>query len=361
MISDQITGIKLEQGYVPAKGLKRYEGQCSAPSLLFGVELEIEGLTQSPDNYTFNGIDYHADGSLRNNGAEFVTRPMNYVDTEAVLHKFFNMGGFSEKNYSERCSVHVHINVGDISEEHLRTMLAVYASHERALFDWIGDNRKHNIFCVPWYETNLSTGVSQDMQTLANISRAWMKYTALNLLPIWRQNTIEFRHMGGTCNIERILTWMRLIAAMYTYSKNTPLKTFINTLNEVSFHSQYAPFTYTVFGKEADELVGLNSYLEVMEQSLLEAKAVLNKPKPIDKLVAKKLGAAPVLDAGVWPIDEALEAIARQNAQARANEREAQINAMQAFLRAERGRIRPQQQPVQPVGDADGLVNPERN
>lgn len=281
MISDQLTGIPLITGYKPPKTIKRLGGVCSAPDLLFGVELEIEGLRHDPESYCIGGVVYHPDGSLRNNGAEFVTQPMTYENTEAVLTRFFELGKFNENNYSERCSVHVHMNVGDITEEHLRTFLAVYASHERALFEWIGDNRKHNIFCVPWYETNMGVGLAESFASIKQKTKNWMKYTALNLLPIWRQNTIEFRHMAGTHNLKRILTWVRMIACMYTYSKNTKFQEFVNTVNGVSVTSHYAPFTYSIFAQEGEELVNLPSYVEVMEQSLLESKMVLNAPKPV--------------------------------------------------------------------------------
>ncbi len=123
------------------------------PSLLYGVELEIEN---TDSDLAVPGMRAVEDGSLRNNGWEFVTQPMTLSNPNHCLSSFFDGRGFSDENYSERCSVHVHTNCLDLTFSQLAAICMLYQVFEGVLFNFIGNDRDKNIFCVPWSETNLS-------------------------------------------------------------------------------------------------------------------------------------------------------------------------------------------------------------
>lgn len=244
----------------------------SDPSLLYGVELEIENCNpDDPRSHRVPGMEYHADGSLRNFGAEFVTQPMKMRELSYVLQQFFMKNNFNADNYSERCSVHVHCNVGDLTVEQLSTVLLLYQVYERSLFAFVGGERDKNIFCVPWYDTRLTHRIfsSFDRGILSRL-RDWEKYTALNLLPIYTQGTIEFRHMPGTPDVAFILKWCDIIGQMFAYARKNTLSELLNTIITLNSSSRYHALTYDVFGEHADML--LMNIEHHMERGVIDVK-----------------------------------------------------------------------------------------
>ena len=143
------------------------------------------------------------DGSLRNAGREFITSPATLSTTSAILNQFFSRRNFTKDNYSDRCSVHVHNNCQDMSVEQLASVLLLYQMVEELFFSFVGEERRDNIFCVPWSQTNLSYNVIRRMVDGYSIPD-WQKYTAVNLRRLLDLGTIGFRHMAGTADVKRI-------------------------------------------------------------------------------------------------------------------------------------------------------------
>jgi len=190
------------------------------PSLLYGVELEIEHCENYGD-WSVGGITVTKDDSLRNYGKEFITAPMTYSHLAFVLKTFFNKAKLTEINYSDRTSVHVHANVQDLTCKQVASIFLLYATFEKLLYAFAGGDRDKNIFCVPWSETNITNNlVTAFAEDNINKVKKWQKYTGLNILPIFKQGTIEFRHLPGTCDLQKILLWCRLIGAMFSYARN---------------------------------------------------------------------------------------------------------------------------------------------
>lgn len=254
----------------------------SDPKLLYGVELEIENCDpEDPRRHRVPGMEYHEDGSLRNNGAEFVTQPMKMRELSYVLKQFFMKNEFTEENYSERCSVHVHCNVGDLSLDQLTVVLMLYQVYERALFAFVGAERDKNIFCVPWYDTALNYSLLDE--NMLNNTREWQKYTALNLLPIWTQGTIEFRHMPGVHDPDTILLWCNVIGKMFAYARTHSTAEIQDSILSLNSSSRYQAFTFEVFGEYALYLMnGLEANMEkgviALKYSMMAKKKAVKKP-----------------------------------------------------------------------------------
>jgi len=230
------------------------------PLLLYGLELEIENVPNW-DDMCVPGMESKADGSLRNNGREFITKPMTFSNLWYCLERFFDKNKLSEANYSERCSIHVHTNVQDLEWEQVQTLALVYQVVERLLFKWIGHDRDSNIFCVPLHQTNITH--QRFGQSPAELPfRRWEKYTALNFLPMATLGTVEWRHMNGHCDFTRIMTWCTLIGHIFAYTRNNPyneVKDFIVSLNTTS---AYEHFLGMVFGANMREFQGMQAELE---------------------------------------------------------------------------------------------------
>lgn len=184
------------------------------------------------------------DGSLKVKGAEFYTVPIKAKYLEVELNRLFS--AIPNPLFSNRTSVHVHMNARDFNKEELEVFVCLYIIFEKALFKYSG-GRNQNNFCVPLYMAHsyvydLFEKLSSESFTINLLNNChWSKYLALNLLPIWgadgvkRIGTIEFRHMKGNNDIKYILGWCNLIISLKLFAKRTSLedlfKNYVNARN----------------------------------------------------------------------------------------------------------------------------------
>ena len=262
----------------------------SDPSLIYGIELEIEGVThvEHPKNACTTGFVYHEDGSLRNNGAEYVTHPMRRRELAYCLNQFFMKNKFTEANYSERCSVHVHTNVGDLTWEQLRTLILVYLVFEHVLFRFIGHERDKNIFCVPLYDTMMLNRLLSENLAVQSKAAKWEKYTALNLLPIYKDSvggrglgTVEWRHMAGTNDVKFILLWCDLIGKIFMYARQNSWEAATKFFLELNTSSAYREAMMEVFQELSPHLESIPGFEMALEEGVLRVKYALSKESKI--------------------------------------------------------------------------------
>lgn len=255
--------------------------------LYYGLELEIE------DTIGFQatlGFRSHPDGSLRNNGTEFISVPATAGGMEYLLNGFFKENPTQPSNYSERCSTHVHTNCLDLIPEQVASICLLYQVFEKLLYKFVGHDRDTNIFCVPWCETNITyNSINLICTDPDKAMSAWQKYTGLNLQPLTTQGTIEWRHLHGTSDVSLILIWMNLIGSIYAWvrkriSPETSLQETKDFLLGLNTTSQYTQALDTVFGPWADNLK-VDNYRLLMEEGVIHAKYSLLKPalKPTNK------------------------------------------------------------------------------
>jgi hypothetical protein len=262
-------GLTPVKAYVPnVKSLP--EATNKHPSLLYGVELEIE-YAENWDEWLVSGIVNEPDGSLRNTGMEFITKPMDFTVLNYVLAGFFKKANLTERNYSERTSIHVHTNCQDLTFEQLQTLLMVYQIYERLFYAFVGGDRDQNIFCVPWHQTVLHHGMFNNLKEGNNLAQ-WQKYTGLNLLPLLSQGTIEWRHMPGHCNLPRIMTWCNIISAVYRYATTVTVDQAKAALIGLNTSSQYDHLTFTIFEELAEEFLRMPQYKDYLEEGVLDVK-----------------------------------------------------------------------------------------
>lgn len=260
-------------------------------TLLFGLELETEGINTDPTELYVSGMGGTEDNSLRQTPTgrawEYITQPASYSVMMDILDRFFAKAKFNEKNYSERCSVHVHVNVQDCTVPQLKAICFLYQVFERVLYNFAGADRDKNIFCVPWNQTIITHGILDTLtpESLIGVKR-WMKYTGLNLIPISTQGTIEFRHLPGTADTARISTWLQLIASVVSYGKNTDVEALEKEIVALNTNSQYKKFFYQVFKDYAFALEERNLD-QLLELGVMDMKyAIMSSSKK--NLAAKK-------------------------------------------------------------------------
>jgi hypothetical protein len=191
------------------------ELQAREIPLFVGLECEIESIvdhSKIPQN-CFTVVN---DGSLRNNGYEYVSIPMT-IDTATTsfraLHSTLVKGPDA---FTNRTSIHVHANCLNLDMTEVRQIILLYALFEEAFFMMVSPARRNNIHCVALTETPLTSYYKLDLSSL--IGR-WSKYTALNIKPLTQYGTIEFRHMHGTSDLVLVTEWLNLINNLFNVGK----------------------------------------------------------------------------------------------------------------------------------------------
>lgn len=265
------------------------------PDLYVGAELEIENFPGGIDPTPYSGaFRFEQDGSLRNGGIECITLPVQTQYLENLLEKFYNTCKISqEKHYSDRCSTHIHVNVQDMTFDQLRTVFMVYQVVERLLFAFVGNNREENIFCVPWYQSGLTANIVDKLKANpdGNVVRRWQKYSALNLLPIRSQGTLEFRHLHGTCDVQLILRWVNMLASLIKVGKEHQYDTIKDIVLNMNTISNYDMFLDMVFGPLAPIFATLPACHPSLSRGVVDAKLML-LPDKVGEAAAKEAEAA---------------------------------------------------------------------
>lgn len=237
------------------------------PNYLFGIEIELENL-QTYERIRSHFADYWTttnDGSLRNNGIEFVSKPLRAKQVEKAL-KQLHASVNSTVEFTNRTSCHVHMNVRDLTINEIQSLVCVYIVLEEMLFDWVGHNRGNNIFCMKITETDYYEYIKYLFNDIRDAVHNWNKYTALNIHPIAEKGTVEFRHLYGTYDIDVIVPWINILSNLKGYVKQTSINEVLQQIKQLNTTSAYDAFITRVLGDSIRYFK--NYYPEKMQQTL---------------------------------------------------------------------------------------------
>lgn len=177
-----------------------------------GIEIECESDREMPDINT-KGWTSHKDASLRGFSKEYVTsNPIviscvgEYMDN---LNRLLNGQRIFD---SFRTSVHVHKNMLKYSPIQIWNALCAYWTLEELLFNYCGDHRKGNTFCLRLRDAEAVLDaclydISLDYPFRSFKHNDAIRYGGANLAAIRKFGTVEFRGMRGTVDPEVVKTW----------------------------------------------------------------------------------------------------------------------------------------------------------
>jgi hypothetical protein len=250
-----------------------------------GIEVEVERVLRTTSVLKLpNGSHLWGakeDGSLRNEGREFVSLPIKgkaipfaLTTLHGILHNEKNCVGHE---FSERTSVHVHVDARELSVEQLANVVLTYIMVEPLLYKFCGKSRHQSIFCVPLnfsdqgerigrlMNVNNNSVDTHNNEVVNSISR-WLKYTGFNLRPLVEYGTMEFRHMPGTMDVDLLINWINILLKIKNYGKQQSFEKYKARLMDMNTTSEYFNFLMEVFGEHAGLLNDnhLQSYMEEM-------------------------------------------------------------------------------------------------
>lgn len=183
-----------------------------------GIEIEVEG-GPWPADQIGNWVT-HQDGSLRNNGIEYVLR--NPVNVGEVRKQLTTLKTRLEEarahlDFSQRTSVHVHVNVQHMTIPEWLSFICLFTLFDEALTDVVGPNRGGNRFCLRMVDADGALRFLRDalrQGNLPNLLNTEFKYGSMNVWSTARLGTIEFRAMEGNLDVDRITAWCETLVTL---------------------------------------------------------------------------------------------------------------------------------------------------
>lgn len=230
-----------------------------------GLEVEVERAYNTDEviNNSGGGWYIKEDPSLRNDGAEFITKMgCRLQDIPKLVNNLYDsISSIRKENkdvydFNERTSIHVHIDIRSFGLEELKSLLILYTLYEDSFFKFAGENRKYNVFCVPLRYIAICD-LTDNVNSFLILVKKWKKYCAFNLTRLPDLGTVEFRHMEGNDNADRIITWVHIICKLVDYVKTADPRAIIYKVTELKTVSNYYELTDRIFGEYA-------KYLEII-------------------------------------------------------------------------------------------------
>jgi hypothetical protein len=193
-----------------------------------GIEIECEGEGfKEIDSALWKSED---DGSLRgrypNSRIEYVAKGPIPLDTvkHAITELNEHVKG-CKPSFSYRTSVHVHVNVMDLTEVQLATMVYTYFLLESALFKFCGKTREANRFCLRLQDSDelgvfILKYVKSGYNYLTMLREDNIRYSAINLAAVTKYGSVEFRGMRGTLDVDTINIWATTLVSIRNFACN---------------------------------------------------------------------------------------------------------------------------------------------
>lgn len=195
----------------------------------FGIEIECEGanLPVIPAGTAWNQCD---DGSLRGeyplSRSEYVLRkPLNIDECDAAIKYLIEQGAKCKSvfNFSFRTSVHVHLNVTELTVNQYLNLVYTYYIIEEALIRYCGDERVGNRFCLRLRDADnlvnhLTMLFNDTARVLYRLNLEELKYAAINLAATPRYGSLEFRGMSGNLNPDYIRVWLKALGSLREFA-----------------------------------------------------------------------------------------------------------------------------------------------
>ena len=200
-----------------SRKIKDYYGHGKTPGEI-GIEIEMEG-HYLPSRFSPSSpwMGTH-DGSLRGESVEYVLRkPVKREEVAGCLdslNQVYERKG-SALLPSDRCGVHIHINMQQSSILHTINTIILYLMFEDVLVKWCGEDREGNLFCLR--ASDAEANIMYLQQAVQNRSFRFgneVRYASINLSSLDKFGSLEFRALRTPKDMADIKTWAEILLAI---------------------------------------------------------------------------------------------------------------------------------------------------
>ncbi len=194
-----------------------------------GIEIELEGDNLPNAGYLDRVVsdsgcrwDVKQDGSLRG-GLEYVlSAPCKVEEITPLCSGLFEV--FRVRNTtlrpSNRCSIHVHYNVGGLKVNSITSIIALWTTFEEPLLRLWGDARYKNHFCLSTKDEEATLEAWENFLRTGRLpEERGLRYSALNIVALRAYGSLEFRGGGALNNANEAVEWATFIYHLCKYAE----------------------------------------------------------------------------------------------------------------------------------------------
>jgi len=197
----------------------------------FGIEIEcaisdnaaIAALASTGLNVSDRRNGYHESNDFSkwrveydssvNNGCEIVSPVLEGEDGFEQIRKIVKALSTAGGRINRSCGLHVHVQASDLDGQWLKNIMSRYDANADAIDAFMPPSRREGGYANRQYCNRFSDGVNSSSFARATsvdgVRRCFYdRYVTVNLQPLTRLGTIEFRQHAGTLNADKILNWV---------------------------------------------------------------------------------------------------------------------------------------------------------
>ena len=206
----------------------------SADQRRFGVELELifprgvtrERIRAALEAAGLTGWRAKYDGSLTGgNGLEVVSPILTGEDGEAQIRTATRVLRGLGATPNRSCGLHVHHECRDLTADGFKALARGWKRNQGIIDGLVSPSRRNgaNHYCQPLSDGDLHR--IESCSTVEEITRAAQgisRYKTLNFSALGRYHTVEVRQHQGTCDAEKIISWVKLGQGIIAAAASTP-------------------------------------------------------------------------------------------------------------------------------------------
>ena len=223
-------------------------------------------------SYTTWRVEY--DSSV-NRGVEIVSPVLEGENGLEQIRKVVKALSQAGGNINRTCGLHVHVAAQDLSGQWLKNLMQRYSDNQDAIDAFMPRSRREGGYSTRQFCQRITSSVAARQFTRASsVSdvRAcfYDRYVVLNLQPLARLGTVEFRQHSGSLNAEKIINWVGFCQQFIEASKPVETRTTVRQTTRQSVSEDHGIPVPDANSSEVS-LVGLTPKRKLLVQALIDA------------------------------------------------------------------------------------------
>lgn len=195
-----------------------------------GIHIESQTYNHRDSKTTYKIVsDASLSGENNNEVVSPILRGNRGLDS---LQSLCNALAAVRANVNRSCGLHVHIGATKMTDDHFIRIVKNYQMIEKAVDSMMPRSRRDSpMYCKTLQGIDLSnvTTKRQLIQALGT------RYRKVNAHAFLRHQTIEFRQHSGTVEYEKIMHWLKFVAALVQYSYNNEIHEEVTWVENIPF------------------------------------------------------------------------------------------------------------------------------
>lgn len=262
----------------------------------YGIEIEVEFATTYPTS-NIQGWSVTGDGSLRGPSAEYISRVPRLRETLAKdLPRLVDALRPHTLQISDRCGVHIHMNVQNMKIHSLFALLVAYYTLEDLLVEYLSPERKANVFCMRASDAEFIiedlVKSAENPKRLARMGGNTFKYSAMNIETISRFGTLEFRALSTPVKLEEFSSILEVVEIFHNLKMASKSFNKPSEVVEMFSGDSLEAFTFHFLPDIAQSIIRLPTFEDSIFEGMRRAQEIAYSFRPVTELPKKKVRSA---------------------------------------------------------------------